>query len=134
MEKVIRILLLGLVAGLGWLNYSSLQTMEASKVQLQHLNQEINELRVNVETLNRQVEELKQSSVKGMVEEANDAILSGWEVLIDTVQEEVQRAKKTVEQQRQLPAPNNNEPSVSPSDSDSNDEASMPAKGIEHTQ
>ena len=45
---------------------------------------------------NTKIENIEKKSLEGMLKETNKAIVSGWEALLDTVQQELDKAKQAI--------------------------------------
>ncbi|GAA5316613.1 MAG: hypothetical protein AseanaTS_18170 [Candidatus Pelagadaptatus aseana] len=98
MNKVIGVILVVAVGVLGWMLYQTQQQLASSQQQVQLLEESLTVTQNEVGRLQEQVAQLDRSSIQGLVREANDAILDGWEAMVKTVEEEVKRARETMEQ------------------------------------
>ncbi len=43
------------------------------------------------------IEELEKTSIEGMLKETNKAVVSGWETLLDAVESELKKARKSID-------------------------------------
>jgi cell division protein FtsL len=108
MNKLISLVLAIMVGVLGWMLYQTQMQLDVSRNQVQLLQQSLEVTQAEVADLKDQVAELDRTSIQGLVRDANDAILDGWEAMVKTVEEEVKRARKTMEQS--LPQDNTAQP------------------------
>ncbi|TQV78079.1 hypothetical protein FKG94_13440 [Exilibacterium tricleocarpae] len=83
----------------GWQLYQSHRRQAVLQQQLLTLQAELEGLRGQLGTVQQELDSLEQSSVKGAIEEANSAILSGWEALLETVEGELSRAREALEKE-----------------------------------
>lgn len=102
MKNLLIVLLLAALAGLGWLFYQ--QQLQAQQ-QITQLTQRLNQAEIDIEAVQKRVQQLDKSSINGLVKEANNAILDGWEALVNGVGEEVKRARDSIQQSMPEPAP-----------------------------
>jgi hypothetical protein len=75
------------------------------------MNGQLLTLTVRVDSLNSQLEEaklelqkVKQSSIGGLIDNANDALMQGWSAMINTVEKELQRAQNDFDKKAQAPS------------------------------
>ncbi|MGH1372922.1 MAG: hypothetical protein ACRBBW_12840 [Cellvibrionaceae bacterium] len=119
MNKFGSISIAALFALSGWLHYQThlqLIELETQKVAADEELRLVNEQLANI---TKQFDELQSAhspnphsqnnSLDSMVKEANDALISGWESLVNTVSEEL---KKAGEQSPQPESPNPPAPSL----------------------
>ncbi len=130
MQKLIWAILLLMVIAMGWTNYDTRQMLQESRQQLalaSELNtqqqQQLELLHAEVVRLNQRVSTLDKNSVEGIVREANQAILQGWESLVSTVEEELKKAREKAAggSSNQSPAPPQQQPSIPPGQFESPD-------------
>jgi cbb3-type cytochrome oxidase subunit 3 len=66
-------------------------------------NQQLSVQLDQTQTLLRGAEEkmalLEKNSIEGMIEETNDVVVSGWEALLDTVKDELTKAKQRFDEE-----------------------------------
>lgn len=67
---------------------------ETMNAQLVLLSTRVDSVDERVQLARDKLEKLEQSSIGGLIENANDALIQGWSAMIDTVEKELQRAKK----------------------------------------
>ncbi|MBB5188428.1 F0F1-type ATP synthase membrane subunit b/b' [Zhongshania antarctica] len=67
---------------------------ETMNAQLVLLSTRVDSVDERVQQARDKLEELEQSSLGGLIENANDALIQGWSAMIDTVEKELHRAKK----------------------------------------
>ncbi|RNL67631.1 hypothetical protein [Zhongshania marina] len=90
---------------------------EALNTQLIHISERVNTLDQRVQLTKAEIDKLQQSSLGGLIETANDALIQGWSAMINSVEKELERAKQGIAAQPQTkqsngsssvdPAPNN---------------------------
>lgn len=99
MQKVTLVLLVLVIAALGWVYYDSHQQLQQAHAQTATLEQEVARLQQELTGLQQQVETLRNNhTVEGIVRQANNAILDGWESLVIGVEKELQKARQQAEQ------------------------------------
>lgn len=106
MQKLILALLVLVIAGMGWMYYDGQQQLKEARLQSQQLEQQLALLNKEVAALSEQVEKLGDNSVEGLVRQANNAILDGWESLVNSVENELKKAREKVQQQQNSGAQN----------------------------
>lgn len=94
MNKLISLVLAIMVGVLGWMLYQTQMQLDVSRNQVQLLQQSLEVTQAEVADLKDQVAELDRTSIQGLVRDANDAILDGWEAMVKTVEEEVKEPEK----------------------------------------
>lgn len=90
---------------------------EALNTQLIHISERVNTLDQRIQLTKAEIDKLQQSSLGGLIETANDALIQGWSAMINSVEKELERAKQGIAAQPQTkqsngpssvdPAPNN---------------------------
>lgn len=92
-----------------WLGQEKMNQLEAQVAELTSGNQQLVEaLKVTQDKLLAQqlhAKQLESQTLKGLAGKANGAFFKGLESLLNSVGEEVERAKKSIEQQQSTPAP-----------------------------
>ncbi|MCV6615434.1 MAG: hypothetical protein OIF35_10685 [Cellvibrionaceae bacterium] len=88
--------------------YQNRQANAALVIQLQavdsknqELQAELSASRDEIAFLNDKILSMENTSLSGIADKANDAFLDGWESLIGIVGQELEQARKTIEEQRQ---------------------------------
>ena len=87
----------------GWQLYQSHRRQAALQEQLLVVQAQLDGLQGELGQLQQELETLEKTTVKGAIREANDAILNSWETLMDTVESELSRARKALEEQQSPP-------------------------------
>ncbi|WP_439134925.1 hypothetical protein [Pseudomaricurvus sp.] len=100
MQKLTLGLVVLLIVGMGWMYYDSQQQLKQARLQSQQLEQQLVLLNKEVALLSEQVEKLDENSVEGIVREANNAILDGWQSLVNSVDNELKKARQKVKEQQ----------------------------------
>lgn len=80
--------------------------------KLMQLSSRVEELDQNLLAARREMQELESSSLGGIIDNANEALIQGWSAMVDTVERELERARESI-QQRQQPGPSDS-PSAAP--------------------
>lgn len=106
MNKILIIVGILLIAGLGYLHYDSQQQLKQSRQKMFELKIELEQLKHRVSELEIEVRALEKSSVEAIVRDANSAILEGWESLVNTVENEIKKARESIKTPDQAPQPN----------------------------
>lgn len=110
MNNLISVILLIAVLVLGWMTYQTREQLLQSERQIAVLQESITVTQQELVQVNGKLEELNKTSVKGLVKEANNAILDGWEALVNSVENEVRKARESMEDN--AGEPENASPSV----------------------
>jgi methyl-accepting chemotaxis protein len=105
MKNLLIIILLVAVAGLGWILYQQQLQTQQQITQITQLTQRLSQVEFDVTAVRNRVRALDKSSINGLVEEANNAILDGWEALVNGVGEEVKRVRESIQQSIPEPLP-----------------------------
>lgn len=101
MTRRIGTILLGLLL-VGVLAYGSYQIMELSNsrrqmtVDMASLQNRVNQLESRLRRTQEKVRELENASMKGVVEDANKAIIDGWSAMIGALEHELQKARRNL--------------------------------------
>lgn len=74
---------------------------EALNTQLIHISERVNTLDQRVQLTKAEIDKLQQSSLGGLIETANDALIQGWSAMINSVEKELERAKQGIAAQPQ---------------------------------
>jgi len=74
---------------------------ETVNAQLMQLSARVDGIDETVQLARKELEQMEQSSLGGLIENANDALIQGWSAMMDTVEKELQRAKESLDK----PAP-----------------------------
>jgi phage shock protein A len=100
MQKLTLALVILVMVAVGWLYYDNQQQLQQARVQSAQLEQQVAQLHEQINTLQLRVERLSNHSVEGIVRQANNAILDGWESLVSGVEKELKKAReKAAEEQ-----------------------------------
>ncbi len=75
----------------------------AFQVQLNELNTQIERLEMNMAKARSDMERLEESSIGGLIDDANDALIEGWSAMMNAVGRELESARQTFEQKRREP-------------------------------
>lgn len=105
MNNLISAILLIAVVALGWMNYQTREQLLQSERQIAVLQDSISLTQKQLVEMQGKLTELDKTSVQGLVKEANGAILDGWEALVNSVENEVRKAREAMQHQNQAPAP-----------------------------
>lgn len=92
------LMLLVAVAGLAaWQVYEMRFQLNVANQQVDDLSKELSSLQDKVKSMQDDIVRLDKGSVQGLVSEANDVILSGWESLVNTVGNELKKAREELD-------------------------------------
>lgn len=95
MQKVTLGLLALVIVALGWIYYDNQQQLQLAQAKTTILEEQVAQLQQDITGLQQQVETLGNSSaIEGIVRQANNAILDGWESLVTGVEKELQKARQ----------------------------------------
>ncbi|BFM16066.1 hypothetical protein R50073_22490 [Maricurvus nonylphenolicus] len=117
-------LIVALAAVAGWQVFEMRNDLNVANRQVADLSGQLQDLQGQIDNIRKDVARLDKGSVQGIVREANDAILTGWETLVNTVESELRKAREDMEKNNgQTPpqAPNNPSPNTSEPALESND-------------
>ncbi|MYM62515.1 hypothetical protein [Pseudomaricurvus sp. HS19] len=99
---VLLIVLLGGSLGANYLMWEHLQTLTtqqgADSVKLAELEQQVNLMNAELLRINEKLASVDEQSLEGMARRANDALLDGWEALMQTLDRELQKAREGLEE------------------------------------
>lgn len=71
--------------------------------KLMQLSARVDELDQNLLAAREEMRELESSSLGGIIDNANEALIQGWSAMIDTVERELERAKQSFDERQQSP-------------------------------
>lgn len=94
MNKLLVVLLVVTLAISGWMHYDTQQQLLASQRQIHQLNTQIAQLSEQMVLVHQELSRVNTDSIDGIVKDANEALLNGWESLVNTVGEELKRARE----------------------------------------
>lgn len=115
MNKAWNILVVVLLIGSGYLHYQTqIQLNELARQNLV-VNKQLVLVGEQLSAVTGKLASFEKNCLDGMVRDANDVLLSGWESLVNTVGEELKKAREGNPQSSPVPPPST--PS-SPSDSE----------------
>ena len=61
------------------------------------MQQELSRANESLLAANQKIEELEKNSIDHVLKETNKAVVKGWETLLDTVEGELEKAKKSID-------------------------------------
>lgn len=111
---IVFLLLLVLVGFLGWRWYLADQENLRLQAELNRMNEHAVNLEKDIVALHEQMQELKGKTVSGAVEDANEAIIKGWESFINRVQKELGEVQEQLEKELNEPDQNDDSQSGNP--------------------
>jgi len=79
-----------------WYIYNQHEEIKALSVQNKRLQIELKVSQELLATANAKVEELDKRSLEGVLRETNKVVISGWETLLDTVEQELEKAREII--------------------------------------
>ena len=86
----------------------------AVNTQLMHLSERVNGIDERVQVAKRELDDIQQNSLGGLIESANDALIQGWSAMISSVEKELERAKKGMDKQSYPKSPDPSTPPANP--------------------
>lgn len=95
-KYLIIIVLLVVVVFQLYLYQESLKREQFLQHQIGHLQRQVVDMEKELVVVKAMVLELNEGSLDAMVDDANEAIISGWEALIDVVNKELQNARDSL--------------------------------------
>ncbi len=95
-KYLIIIVLLVVVVFQLYLYQESLKREQFLQHQINHLQQQVVGMEKELVAIKGVVLELNEGSLDAMVDDANEAIISGWEALMDAVNKELQNARDSL--------------------------------------
>lgn len=85
-----------------WFIYDKRNQYERLLAEHEMLKEELVLANQSISQLTDKNEELEKKSVEGLLRETNKVVVSGWETLLNTVEEELNKAKKMIQQKQLL--------------------------------
>jgi F0F1-type ATP synthase membrane subunit b/b' len=82
-----------------WQYFDAKAYRETMNAQLVMLSIRVDEVDERVQQAKQEMEKLEGASIGGLIENANDALIQGWSAMLNSVEKELQRAKKGFEKQ-----------------------------------
>lgn len=86
-------------------DYILYQQQLAQNQQLQHQLQlssaRVDDLQAGLEQMDRQVRQMENASLGGIIDDANAALIEGWSAMVDAVERQLEQAKKNIEKERE---------------------------------
>ncbi|MFQ3199460.1 MAG: hypothetical protein ACI9SK_000167 [Zhongshania sp.] len=64
--------------------------------ELINLSARVNNIEERIDIAKVEIDKIQQNSLGGLIESANDALIQGWSAMIDSVEKELERAKKGI--------------------------------------
>ena len=80
----------------GWFIYSFYTDKQALLVEKQDIASRLQQSEQNLSAANEKIAQMERDRLEGRLRETNKAIVSGWEQLLDTVEGELQKARKSI--------------------------------------
>lgn len=111
---IVFLALLVLVGFLGWRWYLADQENLRLQTELNRMNEHAMNLEKDIFALHEQMQELKGKTISGAVEDANEAIIKGWEAFINRVQKELGEVQEELEKELNTPDNHNDSESGDP--------------------
>jgi|GEM_PF-1901792 len=115
----------------GWVLYQSIEQNTALKAENTRLQAELDtaqqallSVELQMGQLSAELEAVKKNSLKGVLRETNKVVVSGWEQLLNVVEDELNKAKETF-------GLNDNKPSVAPDNTVPDDKAGSTQSPVE---
>jgi uncharacterized protein YlxW (UPF0749 family) len=112
--KILLILLLVSV----WYVYEQKKEYETLQASHQQLTLELANAKKALADLYQENQVLEKKSVEGLLRETNKVVVSGWETLLNAVEDELNKAREMI-QQKQVPADNEADSIAIPNESGS---------------
>ncbi|MEO0443717.1 MAG: hypothetical protein AAFZ92_08270 [Pseudomonadota bacterium] len=79
-----------------WFVYDLYQKNQALTTANSALTSQLQAAEAALNETNQRVAALEKQSLEGMLQETNKAVISGWETLLDTVRDELEKAKDAI--------------------------------------
>ena len=98
-NQIALIVLVIVIAALGVLLYRSEQDKAKIQAELEVMNQHALSLEKDIVALQNDITELEKKTFKGAVDEANRAIVDGWESFINRVQKELDEVQEEIDKE-----------------------------------
>ncbi|WP_269619163.1 hypothetical protein [Zhongshania sp. BJYM1] len=111
MAAIIVVVLLGLEY---WQYRDAQAYRKTVDAQLILLSERVNGIDERVRIAKNELDEIQQNSLGGLIESANDALIEGWSAMINSVEKELERAKRGIDKKIPSAAPDNSSPSADP--------------------
>jgi len=115
----------------GWVLYQSIEQNTALKAENTRLQAELDtaqqallSVELQMGQLSAELEAVKKNSLKGVLRETNKVVVSGWEQLLNVVEDELNKAKETF-------GLNDNKPSIAPDNTVPDDKAGSTQSPVE---
>jgi outer membrane murein-binding lipoprotein Lpp len=85
----------------GWFLYQADSENKNLHAKNEQLSIELAEAKISLDALIAKNEMLEKKSVEGLLRETNKVVVSGWETLLDTVEQELDKAREMIQQKNQ---------------------------------
>ncbi len=99
---ILLIVLLGGSLGANYLMWEHLQTLTkqqgADAAKLAELEQQLGLMNAELLRINEKLAGVDEQSLEGMARRANDALLDGWEALMQTLDQELKKARDSLDE------------------------------------
>ncbi|AKH69887.1 hypothetical protein IMCC21906_02224 [Spongiibacter sp. IMCC21906] len=91
------VLLLVAILAVDYLQFQHSQTSRAAlHSEISHLNERINGLEGQLSTVKAELNKMENSSLGGVINNANEALIEGWSAMIDAVERQLDQAKENM--------------------------------------
>ncbi len=97
-----KVLLILLLVSL-WYIYQQNTQYDELLADYEKLESQLVEAQENISQLEHENKALEKKSVDGILRETNKIVVSGWETLLNRVEEELDKAKELIEPEKRLP-------------------------------
>jgi peptidoglycan hydrolase CwlO-like protein len=74
--------------------------------QLTDLSARLNSIEARIDIAKDQIDKIQQTSLGGLLESSNNALIEGWSAMINSVEKELERAKKGIARPPRAAQPN----------------------------
>lgn len=69
----------------------------STDAEIASLNNDVTELRQQLQAAESKIDQLEQRSIDGLVKQANGVIIDGWQVLMNTVEQELKKVQESLQ-------------------------------------
>ncbi|MFT6791633.1 MAG: hypothetical protein ACJA04_000840 [Cellvibrionaceae bacterium] len=121
----------------GWLLYDFYQKNRTLIALSSDLQDQLNQTEKNLAETTEQLQAVEKKTLEGMFSETNKAMISGWELLLDRVQEELNKAREQSPEppdNSEIPQKDHSQPSTSNTTNPSEKSAEIGAETPEEHQ
>ena len=96
-SPVVNILLIALVVVVFIQHRQFAEYRTNADAKMVSVSDEVVELRRQLQTAERKIDQLERSSIEGVVKQANGALIDGWQVLMNTVEQELRKMQESLQ-------------------------------------